>query len=153
MSKSTKLEYENRIFTIQGWIIDGVPDYLIEKQIEQKWGLKKCQKGRYIKEAYTRWAKDKEIDISERRDARIAELQQMIRDMSPEFKKTPKGISVMLNVKKEISKLEALYPIRKLQIAGDNDNPIKVQHSTLSEQQEKDFEEFLIQKYNFKKKK
>jgi len=43
---TTKKEKEKRIFTIQGWIISGVPDYLILKYIEQQF---KNKDGQFIK--------------------------------------------------------------------------------------------------------
>jgi hypothetical protein len=33
--KSTKIETEKRVFTIQGWIINGVQDYLILKTLSK----------------------------------------------------------------------------------------------------------------------
>lgn len=121
--RSSKIEKEKRIFTIQGWIIDGVQDYLIEKQI-MNWGIGRRQMKRYVGEAYRRWRKDAEITIEQRRDARIAELQQDIRGMDEKFKKTPLGLRTMLSYKKELSKLENLYPIKKVQLSNDPENPV-----------------------------
>lgn len=121
--KATPLEKEQRIFTIQGWIIDGVQDYLIEKQI-LAWGIERRQARRYITEAYQRWKKDKAIDIEERRDARIAELQQDIRGMDERFRKTPQGLRTILAFKKELSKLEDLYPAKRFIHGNDPDNPL-----------------------------
>jgi hypothetical protein len=41
--RPSKLETEKRVFTIQGWIINGVPDYLILKNIEQQFKNKDGQ--------------------------------------------------------------------------------------------------------------
>lgn len=123
--RSSKIEKEKRIFTIQGWIIDGVQDYLIEKQI-MNWGIGRRQMKRYVGEAYRRWRKDAEITIEQRRDARIAELQQDIRGMDEQFKKTPLGLRTMLSYKKELSKLENLYPIKKVQLSNDPENPVNM---------------------------
>ena len=133
MSKATQLEKENRIFTIQGWIIDGVQDYLIEKQMEQKWGIKKRQAARYIKEAYSRWKKNKDIEIEERRDAKVAELKQLKRTLKDGFKGTPAGINAILRVEKEINKLEDLYPARKVQLSNDPDNPVDMGNTTINQ--------------------
>ncbi|WP_313214113.1 hypothetical protein [Soonwooa sp.] len=123
--RSSKIEKEKRIFTIQGWIIDGVQDYLIEKQI-MNWGIGRRQMKRYVGEAYRRWRKDAEITIEQRRDARIAELQQDIRGMDEKFKKTPLGLRTILSYKKELSKLENLYPIKKVQLSNDPENPVSM---------------------------
>lgn len=81
---------------------------------------------RYVGEAYRRWRKDAEITIEQRRDARIAELQQDIRGMDEKFKKTPLGLRTMLSYKKELSKLENLYPIKKVQLSNDPENPVNM---------------------------
>lgn len=122
-AKASKIEYEKRVFTIQGWIIDGVQDYLIKKQV-LNWGISKRQSERYISEAYQRWKKDKTIDLDQRRDARIAELQQDIRGMDDKFKKTPMGLRTILAYKKELSKLEDLYPAKRMLHSNDPDNPL-----------------------------
>ncbi len=150
-TKASALEKERRLFTIQGWIIDGVADYLIKKQIMDNWELSNSQARRYIKEAFVRWEPDEEISIESRRSARIADLKNKIREMDPKFKRTPEGLKTELAYAKEISKLEALYPIRKLEISGDQQNPVVVKTSPfLTEEQEKDFQEYLQKKYKFK---
>lgn len=121
--KASQLEKEKRIFTIQGWILDGVQDYLIEKQVIN-WGISSRQAKRYIKEAYDRWKNDSTIDITRRRDARIAELKQDIRGMDEKFRKTPLGLRTMLAFKKELSKLEDLYPAKRFMHSNDPDNPL-----------------------------
>lgn len=93
------------------------------KQV-MNWGIKKRQAARYIAEAYDRWRKDKTIDIEQRRDARIAELQQDIRGMDEKFKRTPMGLRTILAYKKELSKLEDLYPARRMMHSNDPDNPL-----------------------------
>lgn len=130
MSKSSQVEKEKRIFTIQGWIIDGVQDYLILKQVHQNWGIGIRQARRYVAEAYQRWKSDETISIDQRRSARIAELQQDIRSMGDEYKKTPTGLRTMLAFKKELSKLEDLYPARKIQLSGDVTNPVRIESKT-----------------------
>ncbi len=126
-ARATKIETEKRVFTIQGWIINGVPDYLILKQIEQSdWNVKRRQAKNLLKKAYEIWHENEEATIEEKRSLRIAELKQDIRNMRPEFKNTPKGMSVLLSYKKELNKLEALYPAQKHILQGDKENPIVV---------------------------
>jgi hypothetical protein len=52
--KSTKIETEKRVFTIQGWIINGVQDYLILKNIEQEWGVGRGNL-KFTSKAYKIW--------------------------------------------------------------------------------------------------
>lgn len=128
--KSTKIETEKRVFTIQGWILSGVPDYLILKNIEQQWEVGRRQAKNLLRKAYEIWHNEQEATVEQKRSMRIAELQQDIRNMKPEFKNTPKGMAVLLAYKKELSKLEALYPVQKLMLQGDKENPISIVDNT-----------------------
>lgn len=130
-SRSTKIETEKRVFTIQGWIISGVPDYLILKNIEKSdWNVGRRQAKNLLQKAYKIWHEDQEASIEQKRSMRIAELKQDVMNMKDEFKNTPKGMSVILAHKKEISKLEALYPATKHIIQGDPDNPVVITDDT-----------------------
>lgn len=128
--KSTKIETEKRVFTIQGWILSGVPDYLILKNSEQQWQIGRRQAKNLLQKAYKIWHEEQEASVEQKRSMRIAELQQDIRNMKPEFKNTPKGMAVLLAYKKEISKLEALYPAHKVMIQGDKENPVSIVDNT-----------------------
>lgn len=128
--RSSELETEKRVFQIQGWIISGVPDYLIIKNIEQQFintngkGLSRRQAKVLLQKAYKIWHEEEEATIEQKRALRIAELKQDVRNMKDNFKGTPQGMSVLNSIKKEISKLEGLYPARTHIIQGDKDNPI-----------------------------
>jgi hypothetical protein len=128
--RSSAEETERRVFQIQGWIIGGVPDYLIIKNIEQQFinadgkGLSRRQAKVLLQKAYTIWQQEEEATIDQKRALRIAELKQDVRNMKDEYKGTPKGMSVINSIKKEISKLEALYPARTHILKGDKDNPL-----------------------------
>lgn len=131
-ARSTKFETEKRVFTIQGWIISGIPDYLILKNIEQQFKDKngipvgRRQAKNLLEKAYLTWHAEQVTEIEQKRSLRIAELKQDIRNMKDEYKGTPRGMSVVNSIKKEISKLEALYPVRTLRVQGDKENPIIV---------------------------
>lgn len=133
--RSSKLETEKRVFTIQGWIINGVPDYLILKNIEQQFKnrdgqfIKRRQSKVLLQKAYKIWHEEQEATIEQKRALKIAKLKQDIRSMGSEFKNTPKGMAVLLNYEKEINKLEALYPATKVIVQGDKDNPIVISNS------------------------
>lgn len=131
-TRSTKLETEKRVFTIQGWIINGVPDYLILKNIQTQFkngsgyflGLRQAKN--LLQKAYSIWQENEEATVEQKRALRIAELKQDIRSMKDSYKGTPQGMSVINSIKKEISKLEALYPSRTMILKGDKDNPISI---------------------------
>ncbi len=134
--RSSKLETEKRVFTIQGWIINGVPDYLILKNIEQQFVnkdgeyIKRRQSKVLLQKAYKVWHDEQDATIEQKRSLRIAELKQIARSMSEQHKGTPNGIRALNQVIKEINKLEGLYPVHKIMIQGDKDNPIAVTDTT-----------------------
>lgn len=133
--RSTKLETEKRVFTIQGWIINGVPDYLILKNIQTQFkngageflGFRQAKN--LLQKAYSVWQESEEATVEQKRALRIAELKQDIRSMKDSYKGTPQGMSVVNSIKKEISKLEALYPAKKHIIQGDKENPLVITNS------------------------
>lgn len=132
--KSTKIETANRVFTIQGWILNGVQDYLILKNIEQKYNVGRRQAKNLLQKAYKIWHEDQEATIEQKRSMRIAELQQDIRGMKDEYKGTPRGMAVINSIKKEISKLEALYPARTHILQGNTEKPIAIKVSVTKEE-------------------
>ena len=123
-SRSTKLETEKRVFTIQGWVINGVQDYLILKNIEQEWGVCRRQSKNLLQKAYKIWHEDQEATVEQKRALRVAELKQNIRSMKDQYKGTPQGMTAVNQIQKEINKLEGIYPVHKVMIQGDKDNPI-----------------------------
>ena len=126
MSKASNIEVEKRIFTIQGWIIDGVQDYLIIKQATTQWNISPRQAKRYLKNAYENWKTDESLTVEDKRAAKIAELKQLKRSLQEQYKGTPGGISAIMNIEKEIIKLEGILPPKRLQLSGDSDNPLEL---------------------------
>ena len=112
--RATKIEKEKRIFIVQGWIIEGIQDNIIAKNIVERWGLDIRQAQRYVREAYEKWKKIEGVNIDMKREMKIAKLQQMIRTMKEEYKGTPAGIQAVMSVEKEIIKLEGLEPSKSL---------------------------------------
>ena len=129
-ARSSKLETEKRVFTIQGWIINGVQDYLILKNIEQEWAVGRRQAKNLLQKAYKIWHEDQEATVDKKRTLRIAELKQVLRSMKEQYKGTPQGITAMNQIFKEINKLEGLYPSHKITIQGDKDNPVYISEIT-----------------------
>ena len=124
--RATKIEKERRIFELQGWSIQGVQDYIIIKNIDQKYGLGRRQCKYLLEDAYKEIHQNQVDDIEQKRIMRIAELKQDIRNMKEEYKGTPRGMAVVNSIKKEITKLEGLYPARKISLEGDPDKPIVI---------------------------
>jgi polyhydroxyalkanoate synthesis regulator phasin len=125
-NKVTKVMKEQRIFTVQSWLIDAVPNALIIKQIINNWELSRRQAIRYLDEAFKEWNTETAATIEEKRQTRIAWLQNEVRSIDPKFKNTPQGKRTLLAFAKEISKLEALYPPKKIEHSNDPDKPLPI---------------------------
>lgn len=106
--RATKIEKEKRLFIVQGWIIEGIQDNLIVKNIVDRWDLDVRQAQRYVRDAYDSWKKIEGVKIEMKREMKIAKLQQMIRTLKDEYKGTPAGIQAIMSVEKELIKLEGL---------------------------------------------
>lgn len=127
--RSSKLETDKRVFTIQQWIITGVQDYIILRDIEKKWKVGRRQSKNLLQKAYKIWYEDQEATVDQKRSLRIAELKELARSMSSSDRKTPRGVSALMSVHKEINKLEALYPARVVKIQGDEEKPLIITNS------------------------
>ena len=114
VSKVTK---EKRILTVQGWIIDGVQEDFMRKQMRNEWGISTRQAKRYIADAYKSWKTDAEIDMETRRQAKIAELQQLKRSLKKDYKGTPAGIRPIMAVEKQIIRLEP-YSVKRVDVTS-----------------------------------
>ena len=146
--RSSKEETERRVFIIQGWIINGVPDYLILKNIQNQFQnkdgnyLSRRQAKVLLQKAYSIWQQEQEATIDQKRALKIARLQQEIRSMDEKYKNTPQGMAVKLSYEKEINKLEALYPVKILRLQGDKENPL-LGGDTFDESKERRLQELL----------
>lgn len=126
MPRSTNTELADRIFKVQGWIMNRVPDYLILKQCESDWGITPRQAKNYLRKAYEIWHDANESSIEQQRQMSIDKLLTEQRNMKPEFKGTPAGMSAILRIEKEINRLRGTYVPAKLTLQGDPDNPVIV---------------------------
>ena len=124
MSRASTLEKEKRIQSVMGWIISGMPTYKLLKKVKDTFIVENRQARRYINEAFNRWKPEADENIESKRHARIDELKDILTGMSAANKKTPAGIRTILAVKKEMSKLENLYPAKRFIHSNDPDNPL-----------------------------
>jgi hypothetical protein len=134
MPKISSIEYEKRIFAIQGWIIEGVQSALIVRQIiSSGWtnAEKECDKvrsaERMLKAARDKWISIEEANIEQKRKLRVDEMKQYKRKLQAKYQGTPAGIFACVAVDKEINKLENLYPSTKIEVTGKDGEPIKTQ--------------------------
>lgn len=142
--KSTKLEKERRILTVQGWIIDGAQNDFIIRQIKTQWNLNRRQAERYLKWAYDKWRPQADLEVEDMRNAAIARLQNIARSLDPKYKGTPSGITAVLSVEKELNKLKDVRPPKRKEVT------MKSIPEMTEEEREKRIEEILktIQKRN-----
>lgn len=129
MARSTNSETSDRIFKVQGWIMNRVPDYLILKQCETDWNITSRQAKNYLAKAYKIWRDANEASIEEQRQMSIDKLLTEQRNMKPEFKGTPAGMSALLRIEKEINRLRGTYVSPRLILQGDEDKPIVITNS------------------------
>jgi hypothetical protein len=116
INRATKIEKEKRLFIVQGWIIEGVQDNLIVKNIVEKYDLDVRQAQRYVREAYESWKKIEGVKIDMKREMKIAQLKQLVRTLKDEYKGTPHGIQAIMSVEEKIIKLEGLELPKQIHI-------------------------------------
>lgn len=131
--KVSRLESQQRIFQVVEWIIQGMPVYKLDAKIAEEFGIGSRQIKRYKEKAMELWRVDVEADLINKRNLRIDDLKNDIANLDPKYKGTPAGLTAVLRIKKEISKLEDLYPARKIQVKNDPDNPIGTGGDTLNQ--------------------
>lgn len=126
MGKSTKIETDRRIFTVQSWIIGGVPDYLILRQAQDQFSVGERQAKNYLAKAYEIWKSASEATVEQMRQTQIDKMQQAQRTLKDNFKGTPAGLRVLLQYEKEINKLKGVVPAKEHIHKGDPENPVIV---------------------------
>lgn len=127
MQKSDHVEYEKRIRIVQEWILEDWPSCDIVQQVNSKWGVEERQAKRYLAEARKRWVALEDHVLASKRKLKIESLKKLKRSLQAKFVGTPNGIQAILNVEKEIIKLEALAPPKKLEIYGKDGQPIQTE--------------------------
>ena len=129
-ARAKQLEKLNRIFTVQGWIVEGVQSALIIRNIlNLKWCTSQRQAERYLKSARDLWTDIPKMELKQKRDIKVSELQQIKRNMSEEYKKTPGGVRALIAVEKEIILLEGLRMPTKVELTGEDGKPIETKNT------------------------
>ena len=125
-------------------ILDGYSDVKIEEFIKKDFNVSIRMARNYKRQAYERIKRHNDTDIQQRRDAKIAEIQEVIRGMNKKDLKTPKGVNAFVNAQKLIVKLDDLEPEKKIKLSGDAENPISIvwheEKTYLQPEEEKDDE-------------
>lgn len=109
-----------------GWIVDGVQSALIVKQIVAAGWCDERQARRMLTTARERWTEGPEVEIKQKRQLKIAELQQLKRTLKADYKGTPSAIRAIMEVEKQIIMLEGLNAPQRHVIQGDKDKPLEM---------------------------
>ncbi|MFA6058957.1 MAG: hypothetical protein WC756_12215 [Taibaiella sp.] len=130
MPKTDKVEYERRLLTVQGWLIEGSQYALILKNIVDQGWCKDREAKRMIAKARNKWIDYEDENQEKKKRFKIQELKHLKRSLAAQYKGTPEGIKAILAVEKEIIKLEGLSAVKKIEVAGDDDKPpIQIKHT------------------------
>lgn len=123
-----KIEYQRRIFIIQGWIVDGIQSSLICRQIlSQNWCQSQRHAERMLKKARESWTEIPEAALDQKRKLKVARLEQIVRNLKEEFKSTPAGVRAIMSVEKEIIMLDGLRKPTKVELTGKDGAPIQTE--------------------------
>lgn len=114
--KTDQIEYQKRLFSVQGWIIQGIPAALIIKKVIQNQWCNERNAKHLLKKARAEWAKIPASDLNEKRMIKLIQLEQMKLDLKTEYKGTPAGLQALIAIEKEIIKLEGLNEVSAISI-------------------------------------
>jgi len=124
MAKVDKIEHERRIKVVQGWILDDLPFSDIVSKCCNEWLLSLAQAKRYIKIARERWSLDRDEEIEKKRAIKVEGLKKLKQSLGKRYTTQPFGVSVILKIDQEISKLEGLYPATRLEHSAPGGKPL-----------------------------
>jgi hypothetical protein len=123
--RTDKTEYLKRIYTIQGWIVEGIQSALIVRQIlNNNWCSSQRHAERMMKAARDLWTEIPEAELEQKRKIKIAELQQYKRSLKDQYKGTPAGIRALVAIDKEIILLEGMRKAVKMELSGEGGTPL-----------------------------
>jgi hypothetical protein len=128
-NRSDKIEFYNRIRSIQEWILAGVPVSDIYMNISRNWNVCDRQAKRYVKEARVLFIEQCHSEIEEKKAFHIAARMKLY-----ETALKNKDVKNSLAVLKDIAELEGLY-VQKIEHSGkvDSDNKHEVIFKKFSE--------------------
>lgn len=114
MPPITKVEHEKRLRQVQEWLIDDWPSCDIIAQCVQKWALSERQAKRYIKSANETWVEVESEKLNAKRSRRINSLKKIKRSLKGDYIGTPAGMRALLQIEKELIRLEGVAPTKQM---------------------------------------
>lgn len=108
--KTPKTELEQRILTVQDWLLDDWPTHTILAQIKALYLVQDRQARHYLNLALSRWQQQHNASLAEKRALKIEGLKKLKQSLRADYTGTPMGIRTLVAIDKEIIKLEGLAP-------------------------------------------
>lgn len=112
--KVSRVELQRRLRIVQEWIIEDQPNCDIEASCVRQFQVSPRQAKRYIAAALDIWKEGNQEKLASKRARRIESLKKMLRSLKPEYKGTPAGMRVVLQIQREIIKLEGVTPTEQM---------------------------------------
>lgn len=131
--KINSLEKTNRIRTLIEFLLDDRLSVDIQKYCMDKWNITDRQARRYIADARKMLQKETQHNTDHLRRLKINSLQKLKNSLKEIYKGTPRGISAVLHVEKEIAELQNLYPAKKVELTGKDGQPIQTENTIKSD--------------------
>lgn len=113
MPKLDKIELKKAIRIVMEWMIDDYATSDIITQAMTKWNLDEKEVNNLLSQVRAEWSKNEKENNEQKRLRKIETLKKLKRNMNPDEKKTAAGVSALLNVEKELFRLE-LIPNEKI---------------------------------------
>ena len=120
---SSQLEMSKRVRNCQEWIMNDFTWSDIIQNCMSKWEVSKRTAERYYSKAFHSFKDTLIQDVENRKAYYLQKKKKLIRDMSPEFKKTPAGVNAINKVLDSMANLEGIV-ITKVEVTGAGGGPI-----------------------------
>jgi phage terminase small subunit len=108
MPNLQKEELKKITRTVMEWMVDDYSTGDIINQSMTKWNLTEKEADNLLSKVRHEWGKNEKENNNQKRLRKIESLKKLKRGMSPEDRKTPHGIMALLNVEKELFRLESI---------------------------------------------
>lgn len=125
MAKSDKIEYGKRVATVQEYILRDYSSTQIIAHCVASYRVSERQAKRYIQDAYAGFEAITAADKKQRLNFHVQKRMKLLREIDPAEKNSAFGVRTVLEVMKDIAKLEGLY-VEKHEHTGKDGRPIEM---------------------------
>lgn len=124
--KATKIEKEKNVLQVVDWIIGGCSDRDILKKIKEEFNVGIRAARNYKKWGFERIQVLNNESVETKRKLRILQTEKKLKQLLDSNKLDAKLINSFVNLQTLLMKLEGTENPKKVQISGDQDNPLHV---------------------------